>query len=312
MKSINEQVNEVMASKMSQKAKREELTKIGLTVTDIKMLFFIEKQAKKAKKGEIDLAEIIKRYTFGVEIECFNAPRATLLEAADRNGLQMRSEGYNHVDNCHYYKLVSDCSISGNDPVECVSPILKGDNSGFDSLGACCNALNEIGARVNRSTGLHVHVGGAITEKQYCNTFVNYYHLESAIDGFMAESRRDANYASSLHYTAHRRQVDTYRLLNATTHYDIERAFNNDRYYKINCVSWASHQTIEFRQHSGTTDYQKISMWARFCLKLVAWSADNRMASDVASIDEIPFLDDEEKAYFNSRKAYFDANGVAA
>ena len=304
MKSLNEQVKEVMAAKMSQKAKRDELVKIGLSQTDINTLFFIEKQAKKqGKKAEKTLADIIKNYTFGVEIECYNAPRQLLLAAANRKGLAMQSEGYNHTDNRRYYKLVSDCSIRGTDPVECVSPILKGDHTGFDSLQACCEALNEIDARVNRSTGLHVHVGGNISERQYCNTFVNYYRLERAIDGFMADSRQDAQYASALHGTTNRPQVNTRLLIQALTHGDIEIAFHGDRYFKINCDSWQRHGTIEFRQHGGTTDYDKISHWAKFCIKLVAWSADNRLKSDIDTIDGIPFLTDEEKAYFKGRKA---------
>lgn len=304
MKSLNEQVKEVMAAKMSQKAKKEQLVKIGLRDSDINMLFFLDKQAKKqAKKQGLSLDDIIKKYTFGVEIECFNAPRRTLLEAAQRKGLAMQSEGYNHTDNRRYYKLVSDCSIIGTDPVECVSPILTGDHTGFDSLQACCEALNEIDARVNRSTGLHVHVGGNISELQYCNVFVNYYRLERAIDGFMADSRQDAHYASALHGTTHRIQVNTRLLVQALTHGDIETAFHCDRYFKVNCVSWQRHGTIEFRQHGGTTDYDKISHWAKFCIKLVAWSADNRLTSDIDTIDGIPFLTDEEKAYFNGRKA---------
>ena len=167
MKSLNEQIEEVMSSAKSQRAKRDELVKIGLCQRDIDMLFFADRIAKKHGKN---LSQLMTGYTFGVEIECYNAPRQMLLAAANRQGLAMRSESYNHDDNRHYYKLVQDGSIRGIDPVECVSPILQGDNSGFDSLKACCDALNEIGAMVNKSTGLHIHVGGNITEQQYCNT----------------------------------------------------------------------------------------------------------------------------------------------
>lgn len=304
MKDLKEQVNDIMNARMSNSAKRNELVKIGICPSDIEMLFFIDTMAKKQGKKDAALRRLlIENYTFGVEIECFNAPRPMLLSAAINRGLMMKSESYNHVDNRAYYKLVSDCSINGSDPVECVSPILKGDNTGFDSLQAVCGALNEIGARVNKSTGLHVHVGGNITVKQYCNTFVNYYHLESVIDTFMAESRRDAHYAKALHHTAHNhRQLNTRMLLEATSPCDVWAAFDGDRYFKINCVSWQAHHTIEFRQHGGTTDYDKIRMWARFCLKLVAWSADNRLTADVATIDEIPFLDDDEKTFFKGRK----------
>ena len=69
-------------------------------------------------------------------------------------------EGYNHVDNNHYYKFVSDSSIRGENPIECVSPVLTG-KAGMKSLETCCKALNEANAQVNISTGLHVHIGAA-------------------------------------------------------------------------------------------------------------------------------------------------------
>lgn len=307
MKSLNEQIEEVMASAKSPRAKRDDLVKTGLKERDIDMLFFASRMGAKYGKK---VAQLFSSYTFGVEIECFNAPRQLLLSAAYRQGLAMRSESYNHTDNRHYYKLVQDGSIRGNDPVECVSPILQGDNTGFDSLKACCDALNEIGASVNKSTGLHIHVGGNITEQQYCNTFVNYYYLESVIDTFMAPSRKDAYYASSMHNTANGRYFNPYTLLGANTFEQVGNAFRNDRYFKINCESWSRHHTIEFRLHGGTTNYEKIKMWALFCLKLVAWSAENRLSSEVTTIDNIPFLDETEKTYFKQRSS--DLQRVAA
>lgn len=308
MKTLDEQIKDILAAKATKSAKRNELIKLGLTNLDIRVLFKVNSEivdsttTEPRRRAACDtLARIISKYTFGVEIECYNAPRESLLNAARANGLAMQSENYNHTDNRHYYKLVSDSSIRGNDPVECVSPILKGGASGFNSLKACCAALKQVGARVNLSTGLHVHVGGGITENQYINTFVNYLYLEHVIDAFMPQSRRDNVYASGIHETMQRGDVSVNDLLNAQTIEDVCRAFHYDRYYKINVCSWGRHQTIEFRQHNGTTNYKKIQMWAAFCLKLVAWSKDNRLTEDVQSIDDIPFLTATEKTYFTNR-----------
>jgi hypothetical protein len=76
----------------------------------------------------------------------------------------------------------------------------------------------------------------------------------------------------------------------------------NSRYYKINGHAYFRHQTIEFRQHSGTTDYTKISMWIAFLAALTKYSEKNEITS-CNSIDEIPFLNAEQKAYFNNRRA---------
>jgi len=308
MKTLDEQIKDILAAKATKSAKRNELVKLGLTNLDIRVLFKVNSEIVDAttteprRRAACDtLARIISKYTFGVEIECYNAPRESLLNAARANGLAMQSENYNHDDNRHYYKLVSDSSIHGNDPVECVSPILKGGASGFNSLKSCCTALKQIGARVNFSTGLHVHVGGGISENQYINTFINYFYLENVIDTFMPQSRHDNTYAAGIHHSNQRGNVLISDLLSAQTIDDVYRAFRCDRYFKINVCSWGRHQTIEFRQHNGTTNYKKIRMWATFCLKLVAWSKDNRLTADVCSIDDIAFLTDTEKRYFKNR-----------
>lgn len=302
---IRKEVENIMKERATQTVKREKLLKIGLTTSDISQLFHAERLAKKLAKKEREAArqvmvdtleQIFARYTFGVEIECYNARPSRLVATAQSKGLEMHHESYNHADNDRYYKLVSDASINGNDPIECVSPILNGNNGGFDTLKACCAALNEVGAKVNRSTGLHVHVGGQITEKQYANTFANYFYLESVIDTFMAPSRRDNTYAKRLNGSINRDCLDI--VSNARGVNDV---FHNNRYYKINCCSWERHHTIEFRQHQGTTDYNKISNWARFCVKLVHWSENHRLTAPITSIDNIEFLTDEEKTYFKNR-----------
>ena len=309
---IRKEIENVMKERSTQSVKREKLLKIGLTTSDISQLFHADRMAKKIAKRERDEArrlmadtieQIFARYTFGVEIECYNARPSELISKANAKGLSMQHEGYNHRDNNTYNNLVSDCSINGNDPIECVSPILNGNNGGLDTLKACCDALNEVGAMVNKSTGLHVHVGGQITPKQYVNTFVNYYYLESVIDTFMAPSRRNNSYAKKLNGG----YISESELLAATTPREVCDVFHNNRYYKINVCSWSRHNTIEFRQHQGSTDYTKISNWARFCVRLVHWSESHRLTAPVASIDDIEFLTDEEKTYFKNRATKFAA-----
>ncbi len=311
MKTLSEQINEVLTSKQSKSAKRNDLIKkLGLTQLDVRVLFktyadVIEQTSTTHTRAPRITGEraatinaLAMKYTFGVEIECYNAPRQTLMQALAANNLRAQNrENYCDAHTGSYrraYRLVHDGSIEGCNAVECVTPILKG-NRGFNSLQACCKALNTVGARVNTSTGLHIHVGGEITEKQYCNTFANYYYLESVIDSFMAASRRDTFYSHSLHG-----HVNAYNLLSARTFGEVYNVFQS-RYYKLNACSWARHQTIEFRQHSGTTNFEKIQMWAKFCLKLVAWSADHRLTADVRTINDIPFLTKAEKDWFTNR-----------
>ena len=233
------------------------------------------------------------KFTFGVEIECLVAA-SIMRECATRNAMPFQYEGYNHTDNNHYYKFVSDSSIRGENPIECVSPVLTG-KMGMKSLETCCKALNEANAQVNRSTGLHVHIGAQnLSDEAYINVFKNYQKLERVIDTFMANSRRANN-------SQWCRTLQGKDFTMCTTKLDIFDVMNGNRYYKVNACSYSRHKTIEFRQHQGSTDFEKISNWVNFCAKLVAWSKKNVLSSEVNSIDEIPFLTAKEKSFFKSR-----------
>ena len=161
-KSLNECINDVMNEKSSRTEKRTKLIKLGLCEHEIKMLI-ASVSTPSASKGGFSFSKL----TFGVEIECYNVIREMLIEASTANGLQVRSEGYNHNDSRKYYKIVSDSSIQGNNTNEVVSPILKGKR-GLSSLKAICDSLATIDARVNKSCGLHIHIGASsLSDEHY-------------------------------------------------------------------------------------------------------------------------------------------------
>lgn len=279
-KSLSEQVNEVRESMMSKDEKCKALIKLGFTPYEVE---FVLREAG----GNF-------AFTFGVEIECLMM-RPRFVERARVNRMQYEYQGYNHTDNRSYYKFVSDSSIHGDNPIECVSPVLEGNDNGFESLKNCCKTLNEAEARVNRSTGLHVHIGVSnITDTWFVNIFKNYKMLESVIDTFMAPSRRRDNntFCKSL--------AGFNFDFGCNTIPDVQRKLSS-RYFKVNPMAINRHGTIEFRQHQGTTDFEKISNWVRFCAKLVEWSAKNTLTGLVSSIDEIPFITESEKAFFKAR-----------
>jgi hypothetical protein len=283
MKTLNEEIQDIKNMKGSKAAKKEAFIKLGLRKYEIELLLSeLPKQVREVHK-----------FTFGVEIECLVAA-SLMRESATRNAMPFQYEGYNHTDNNRYYKFVSDSSIRSENPIECVSPVLTG-REGMKSLENCCKALNEANAQVNRSTGLHVHIGAQnLSDEAYVNVFKNYQRLERVIDTFMARSRRanDSQWCRTLI------GKDFSMCL---TKYDVLSVMNGNRYFKVNACSYTRHQTIEFRQHQGSTDFEKISNWVNFCAKLVAWSKKNVLNSEVTSIDEIPFLTKKEKSFFKSR-----------
>lgn len=292
-KSLNEQIEDVKKSKLSRVEKMVALKSFGLLDREITLIL----------NSDLPKGVFNKRfaYTSGVELECYNANTNNLINAGVENGLEIHSEGYNHTDNKTYFKLVPDGSISGNEPNEMVSPILKGCK-GLKAIENACKALNTIGARVNKTCGFHVHIGAeSLTGEQYVNVFKNYQKLERVIDTFMAPSRRENNafYCGSL------LQKD---FTNCHSVLDVQDVANG-RYYKINPLSYNRHKTLEFRQHQGTTNYKKISNWIKFCAKLVGWSRFNVLEKEVTSVNDIPFLNKAEKAFFCARVNEFNEQG---
>ena len=285
MKTLNLTLEEIKKNtSMSLSEKKEACIKLGLRPRDVEYLeftgFFNE-----------------KCLTFGVEIEC-DVRRANV-EANAVPAFNFCYEGYNHRDHRTHYKFVTDASVRGDSPIECVTPILDDNTDGFKSLETCLRVLNNAGASVNRSCGLHVHVGvGEYTAQEIIRIYKNYQRLEGLIDSFMAASRRGngCQWAATL-------QGYNFDTCNSTR--DLETMMNYDRYHKVNPMAYSRHQTVEFRQHQGSVDYKKISMWVRFCCKLVEWSKKHTLESVVSTIAEVPFLDAEEKRFFEGRIAYF-------
>ena len=297
-KSLGEQINDIKNSKMSRKDKVQALIKLGIRENEVCVLLPVEHRESTPRFT----------FTFGVEIECV-MPRLRFEGIANAAGVPYNFESYNHRDNREYFKFTTDASIGTTrglegDPIECVSPILDGNKSGFDKLQACCEALNAAGAYVNRSTGLHVHIGaGQLNGTQYVNVFKNYKMMQNVISSFLAPSRRDAYYC---------RPISDHDFSYCSCPSDVLSEMDFDRYHAVNPKSFGAHGTIEFRQHQGTTNFKKIKMWVTFVSKLVAYSMNNVIESEVTSIDEIPFLTATEKAYFNRRKSEVNREREAA
>ena len=174
-KSLIETIDEIKKSKMPRNEKIVALKACGLR----------EKEISDMLKVCVPSGSTSTRfvYTFGVEIECVHAERNALIEAGRQNGVDIHSEGYNHTDNKSYFKIVSDSSVGGDiDPNEVVSPVLNGNTNGMATLKKAIKSLDAVGARVNSTCGLHVHIGAAkLTGEQYVNVFKNYQKLERLI-----------------------------------------------------------------------------------------------------------------------------------
>ena len=199
--------------------------------------------------------------TFGVEIEFFlgrtnrrGAYAEEVAQAVREQGIECYVESYNHITRPHW-KIVTDSSVS-YEGLETVSPPLKGQD-GLNQLKKVLKALNQVGAKVDRSCGVHVHHDASdFTLRTFKNLYGLYARFEDCIDELVPMSRR-GNYNS---YCASP-GTDLEQLQKAKSIEEIVDRMYPSRYIKLNCQSYRRHGTIEFRQHGGSTEYQKIMSW---------------------------------------------------
>ena len=187
------------------------------------------------------------------------------------------------------WKLLSDssvvCSISSPNcsRFELVSPILNGE----DGLGQCnrvLKAAKESGTiSLNTSMAFHVHVNvGNLSLEQLKNVCLNYVKYEEEIDTFMPPSRRDNRNEYCISNRDAIKQHGNGRkhsaIINCRSLCELCDLINpsefnpkGPRYYKLNLQNLKHNRqtTIEFRQHSCTSNFSKVEAWVRFCTTLV-------------------------------------------
>ncbi len=223
--------------------------------------------------------------TFGVEIEFLNTVERSLVARKLREaGIEAYDETYNHETKNHW-KIVKDASC-GN---EAVSPILKG-YEGLEIVKKVCQVMNSLECKVDVKCGLHVHHGASdLTIKNFRNLYISYAKYEKLIDELLPMSRRQGNngYCSSMIMSSYEQTAQ--RINACTTLQDIQQMYYS-RYYKLNVQSYVKYGTVEFRQHSGTTEGEKIVNWIMFTQLMVERSKHFIIAKEEREYDNIGCL----------------------
>lgn len=234
--------------------------------------------------------------TFGVEIEVLRTPdlNRELIEAAlQAEGINATTQNYNHLDNSGW-KIITDSSCGW----EIVSPILSGE-SGISEVKKVSDILNRINCKVDKTCGLHVHIGAdALGVKKVKSVVRRWLNNEHHLDAIQPFSRRENNnqYCYSLARTFQASGLDHCRKIETLARYQ------NTRYAKLNLQAYRRHSTIEFRHHSGTTDSKKITNWIKFLLDFVTTSVGNTEDNGFDAL----FTSNEIKRFYNGRKAKFE------
>lgn len=224
--------------------------------------------------------------SFGVEIECLIPDVNRFLSLASTRGLAVANESYNHHTRS-YWKLTTDASVLPRTHQgvryhgrELVSPPLSGEH-GFEQLKLACEVLVEAGARVTRNCGLHVHLDAAdLSAQDVMRIITGYTGARNAIDSILPASRRHNDFCQHYNNVAFDIMNNTGQYLNywptpCRTIQDIATRLTS-RYYTVNLQAYPRHRTIEFRQHSGSIEWRKISAWIRLCQSVVTTAREAR------------------------------------
>ena len=307
---MDEQIRNILAQETTKTSKIQQLLLLGLTRRQVADLVtrgnygWVQNIYKKMiENGTLVPGQVTAtpapvldysfNHRFGVEIEAYNCSRERLARELRDAGIQVSVEGYNH-DARNHWKLVTDSSLEGRDTFELVSPILVGEE-GLKELETVCWVLDACDVKVNESCGFHVHMDASdFNMDAWKNLALTYKHLENVIDSFMPHSRRDNRYCKSM------RSLSEAQINGASTIHDLQRAFESDRYYKVNLEAYSRHRTVEFRQHSGTINFAKMEKWIRFLNGLIIFAQAGQLPNRT-TLDRLPFLDEKQKLFFKLR-----------
>jgi hypothetical protein len=149
---------------------------------------------------------------FGIEIECtIPVQRSSEFPRGNyHNGQAVR------VAHLSDWNVQSDCSVSATGnffPAEVVSPILRGE-AGLVKVVEMLDYLNNIGAVVNSSCGLHVHVDCSGLDRNQMDRLVKLFKAYEPAFYDMNGEHAEARYSNHYCAPSHRWDGTRYQSLN--------------------------------------------------------------------------------------------------
>lgn len=240
--------------------------------------------------------------TFGIEIETIGITRIKAAEAV-RSVVGGVVTGDHKVrvtmDDGRFWMVVPDASLScdGYYQSEVVSPILQyGD---LDMVQRVVRSLRAAGARVDKTCGIHIHVGASAFDGKAIARLAKMVYKQEALvlHALGVQSRRLANYAKPINPEFIRR-LETEKPAtkeemnslwygyqnNSPTHYD------GTRYHGVNLHNVWYRGTVEFRWFEGTLHAGKVKAYIQLVLAIArkaiisrSATAKNRRPFDAAS-----------------------------
>jgi len=263
----------------------------------------------------VTIPAIPSQRTFGFEAEFFGITPSVAVQALTAVGLVAQSERWNHETRPHW-KVTTDGSVTGRGTgcgtgLELVSPILQGEQGIADAAKAV-KALLDAGAKVDKTCGLHVHLGMDGLTGADIMKVVDYYTANgNLVDSMLATSRHNSRWAQKYSQRALLGDFNGFRTLTSNNEMRVATR-GYDRYRTVNLTAYGKYGTIEFRQHQGTLNPEKVTSWVKFVMalteKAVTLSDAYATATDLPTLLGELSLTDETRSFLIRRAERLSAS----
>ena len=241
----------------------------------------------------------------GIEIETSGVSVGRIKDAFDQAGIKGCDVKIDHTPNVDAEIALPPLCLFNIDGSPC--------QVAYEYLTSVCRVLNRLGCRVNVDCGLHVHVGiypladdqpshlwtansistfhntgryyteglqnDAISAVVWYDVLYRYSRQQHLIDRILPPSRTGNRYC----YPVHMNAFDRLEANSATI--ESVKALTRGKFSTINFETW-SRGTVEFRQHSGTIEAEKIMAWCKLIRTIVNWSRTDRVENGTGSTTE--------------------------
>jgi hypothetical protein len=228
---------------------------------------------------------------FGVEIETArNRTSSThsIALALTNAGIPAHADRGHHIS--QDWKVVPDASTGA----EIVSPILYGED-GLDQIQQVCQVLRNLNLKVDYTTGLHVHHDARdLTRRQYASAMYLYAKAADFINALLP-TRVGSHWCQPLgleqlsrnYHRFVRTDNDKYRMSGCDCGSNRSH-YCSHRYYATNPTNANVSGTLEFRQHTGSLNANKINAWVVFTQGFINVGIHHNIkAKAISSIDPI-------------------------
>ena len=236
----------------------------------------------------------MQNLTFGIEIETIKQTREKVAHAIQTivggtvHHAGTTYDAWTVTDrNDRTWKVVTDSSLSADrmHQAEIVSPILKAED--IPELQRIIRAVRQAGAKVDKSCGIHIHIGADRFDARAVANLVKMVHKQEELiyAALKVNPDRKNAYAKPVDATFLHR-IESHRPnrmedLNVAwygrrnlrpTHYD------SSRYHGLNLHNIWYRGTVEFRLFNGTLHAGKIKAYIQLCLLMATKAIQSRSA----------------------------------